>query len=202
MSFVSTFELFSCDLSDPGFSAPFPFQTAEELLALSQSEGLSIAELMFRNECSLRKSSEVQLGLLNLWDGMQKSLQRGIESEELGVTLRTIEGKIATNPIFVMEWIGLCVLAAGEIIPAILHYCQKFIPFFQDEDVMTFLLTAAAIGTLHYGPSSMAAAGLAALFGCTPARILHAAEMATSFDSNAMGAIQAINAAFLARRVC
>ncbi len=211
--------------SDP----PFPFRTIEELLSLCQTEGLSMVELMFRNECTLRKSSEVQLGLLHLWNLMQESVRRGIEVEGtrqaplLAAGLRGSEEKIATNPILVMEWVSLYAFAVSEesaaggrivaaptnesagVIPAVLHYCQKFIPFFQEEDVMTFLLTAAAIGSLYNNASSMAAAGLAALFGCTPAQIVHAAEIAKgpplrTPEQNAMSAIKAINAALLARR--
>ena len=188
-----------------------------------------MVELMFRNECFLRKSSEVQLGLLHLWSVMQESVRRGIEAEGarqaplVAAGLRGSEEKIATNPILVMEWVSLYALAVSEesaaggrivaaptnesagVIPAVLHYCQKFIPFFQEEDVMTFLLTAAAIGAFYNGAASMAAAGLAALLDCTPLQIVHAAEIAKepplwTPEQNAMSAVKAISAALLARR--
>ena len=227
MAFVSSFELFSVGIGPANLRSdePFSFQTVEELLALCETEGISIAELMFRNECSLRKSSEVQLGLLHLWDVMQRSVQNGMKAEgerqapALAAALRASEGKIADNPILAMEWVNLYALAVSEesaaggqvvpaptnssvgVIPAVLCYCQKFVPFFQEEDVMTFLLTAAAIAILYSDGAdvapAMAAAGLAALFGCTPAQIIHAAEIASN---GRMGAIGAINAALLARR--
>jgi L-serine dehydratase len=112
-----------------------------------------------------------------------------------------------------MEWITLWALAVNEenaaggrvvtaptngaagIIPAVLHYYTQFVPGADDDGVIRFLLTAAAIGILFKegasisgaevgcqgevgSASSMAAAGLAEVMGGTPEQVENAAEIA------------------------
>jgi L-serine dehydratase len=81
------------------------------------------------------------------------------------------------------------------VIPAVLHYCLKFVDGFDDEQLIRFFLTASAIAILYKEgaslsaaemgcqgeigvSSSMAAAGLAAVLGGTVEQILNAAEIA------------------------
>jgi L-serine dehydratase len=119
---------------------------------------------------------------------------------------------------------------AAGVIPAVLHYYAKFVPDASDDGVVAFLLTAAAIGMLYKANASisgaevgcqgevgvacsMAAGGLAAVLGGTPAQIENAAEIGMEhnlgltcdpvgglvqipcIERNAMGAMKAINAA-------
>ncbi len=112
-----------------------------------------------------------------------------------------------------MEWVNLFALAVNEenaaggrmvtaptngaagIIPAVLHYYMKFDPGACDDDVVAFLLAAAAVGILckknasisgaevgcqgEVGSAcSMAAAGLAQVLGATPPQLENAAEIA------------------------
>ena len=69
---------------------PHPFRSGAELLALSERERCSIAELMRRNERFLGKSgrsdAEIDAGLLRIWAVMQACVKRGCET---GGTLRT-----------------------------------------------------------------------------------------------------------------
>jgi L-serine dehydratase len=75
-----------------------------------------------------------------------------------------------------------------------MHYCHRFQSEFNEDKIITFLLTAAAIGILFKeGASisaaevgcqgeigvacSMAAGGLAAVMGCTTSQIANAAEI-------------------------
>ena len=122
---------------------------------------------------------------------------------------------------------------AAGIIPAVLMYYVRFVPGASDEGVRTFLLTAGAIGILYKVNASisgaemgcqgevgvacsMAAAGLAAVFGGSNDHIEEAAEIGMEhnlgltcdpigglvqipcIERNAMGAVKAINAARLA----
>lgn len=144
----------------------------------------------------------------------------GILPGGLGVKRRAPElyrkllqnGNLSQDPSELMDWVSLFALAVNEenasggrvitaptngasgIIPAVLHYYQKFIPSFSEEGVVTFFLTAAAIGILYKeGASlsaaemgcqgevgvatSMAAAGLTAALGGSNAQIENAAEI-------------------------
>jgi L-serine dehydratase len=122
---------------------------------------------------------------------------------------------------------------AAGIVPAILRYYRRFTPQANDEGVRIFLLTAAAIGSLFKENASisgaevgcqgevgvacsMAAAGLTAAVGGTPAQIENAAEIGMEhnlgltcdpvgglvqvpcIERNAVGAIKAIEASRLA----
>ena len=118
----------------------------------------------------------------------------------------------ASDPLQAMEWINLYALAVNEenasggrivtaptngaagIIPAVLHYYARFIAGADEDGVVEFLLTAAAIGILikenasisgaemgcqgEVGSAcSMAAAGLCAVLGGTPGQVENAAEV-------------------------
>jgi L-serine dehydratase len=117
-----------------------------------------------------------------------------------------------SDPLTVLDWVNLWALAVNEenaaggrvvtaptngaagIVPAILRYYQRFTPRASDEGVRTFLLTAAAVGSLFKENASisgaevgcqgevgvacsMAAAGLTAALGGTPGQVENAAEI-------------------------
>lgn len=118
----------------------------------------------------------------------------------------------AKHPAEVMEWVSLWALAVNEenaaggrvvtaptngaagIIPAVMHYYEKFTENATDEGIITFMLVAGAMGILYKeGASisaaemgcmgevgvacSMAAAGLTAAWGGTNEQIENAAEI-------------------------
>ncbi len=124
---------------------------------------------------------------------------------------------------------------AAGVVPAVIRYWLDHVPGASEARVETFLLTAAAIGGLvKYNASisgaeagcqaevgsaaAMAAAGLAAVLGGTPAQIENAAEIALEhhlgmtcdpvrglvqvpcIERNGLGAIKAVSAASLALR--
>lgn len=126
--------------------------------------------------------------------------------------LQKPESERVKNPAEVMEWVSLWALAVNEenaaggrvvtaptngaagVIPAVLTYYDELIDHANDEGIITFFLTAAAMGILYKeGASisaaemgcmgevgvacSMAAAGLAAALGGTNAQIENAAEI-------------------------
>jgi L-serine dehydratase len=83
---------------------------------------------------------------------------------------------------------------AAGVIPAVLHYYSRFVPGASDDGIVEFLLTAGAVGHLFKANASisgaevgcqgevgsacsMAAAGLAAVLGGTPAQVENAAEI-------------------------
>ncbi|PFG40122.1 L-serine ammonia-lyase [Georgenia soli] len=123
----------------------------------------------------------------------------------------TRDGGHMTDPLWAMEWVNLYALAVNEenasggrivtaptngaagIIPAVLHYYNRFVDG-DDDKVVEFLLTAAAVGILFKlnasisgaevgcqgevgSACSMAAAGLCAVLGGTPEQVENAAEI-------------------------
>lgn len=124
---------------------------------------------------------------------------------------------------------------AAGIIPAVGHYYERFCPQANPQGLHDYLLTAAAIGILYKENASisgaevgcqgevgvacsMAAAGLTAALGGTPAQVENAAEIGMEhnlgltcdpigglvqipcIERNAMGAVKAINASRMALR--
>ncbi|MGR7026597.1 L-serine ammonia-lyase [Geodermatophilus sp. URMC 62] len=201
-----------------------PFRTAEELLAHTRATGLRISDVMLANELSWRSEAEVRSGLLHVWAVMQECVERGTRTTGVlpgGLKVRRRAAALRAqleehpdeaDPLRAMEWVTLYALAVNEenaaggrvvtaptngaagIVPAVLHYHRDFVPGHDDEAVVRFLLTAAAIGLLFKenasisgaevgcqgevgSACSMAAAGLAEVLGGTPEQVENAAEI-------------------------
>jgi L-serine dehydratase len=60
---------------------PYPFQTADEMMAMAASSGLSIAQMKRANELKFRTSAQIDQGLAVLWDVMNNCINRGIANE-------------------------------------------------------------------------------------------------------------------------
>jgi L-serine dehydratase len=60
---------------------PYPFHSGDDLLRLTAAHGISIAELMRRNERHWRGDDEVHAGLMKIWQVMQECVVRGCRTE-------------------------------------------------------------------------------------------------------------------------
>jgi len=203
---------------------PHPFASGDELLELCREHGLELFELVLANERTWRPEVETRAGLLKIWQVMQACVERGFRQTGvlpgvLKVRRRApklyrmlTEGSSVTNPLEVMDWVNAWALAVNEenaaggrvvtaptngaagIVPAVLHYYRRFEAGANDDGVIRFLLTAAAIGMLYKKNASisgaemgcqgevgvacsMAAAGLVAALHGTNEQIENAAEI-------------------------
>ena len=130
----------------------------------------------------------------------------------LAAQLRARAERVLSDPLSVLDWVNVYAFAVNEenaaggrvvtaptngaagVIPAVLHYYDKFIANATDDGVIEFLMTAAAIGILYKLNASisgaevgcqgevgvacsMAAAGLAAVMGGSPEQVENAAEI-------------------------
>lgn len=107
---------------------PYPFKTGDELLALTKKYGLSIAEIMRRNEGHWRPDAETCAGLLKIWNVMQACVQRGCKTEGIlpgGFKVKrrapSLFNSLISNPeaalrdpLQVMDWVNLYALAVNE----------------------------------------------------------------------------------------
>ena len=202
----------------------FPFTTGGELLAHCRRENLSVSDVMLANEQAWRSEDEVRAGMLHLWSVMQACVERGCHREGVlpgGLKVpRRAPGLFAQltsdvgpqDPLRVMEWVNLFALAVNEenasggrivtaptngaagIVPAVLHYYAKFVPGADEDGIVRFLLTAAAVGILFKenasisgaevgcqgevgSACSMAAGALCEVLGGTPEQVENAAEV-------------------------
>ncbi|HEY6571126.1 MAG TPA: L-serine ammonia-lyase [Candidatus Limnocylindrales bacterium] len=57
---------------------PFPYHSADELLAIAAAENTTIAGIVRRNERHWRTDDEIDAGLLRIWAAMQACIERGL----------------------------------------------------------------------------------------------------------------------------
>ncbi len=113
---------------------PFPFRSAAELLEMADGAGLSIPELLMRNECALRSSdnaeAEVRKGILSIWKVMQACVARGMVTEGIlpgGLKVRrraprlaarleqsAAMGKVSGDPLAPLDWVTVYAMAVNE----------------------------------------------------------------------------------------
>ncbi|WP_300615740.1 L-serine ammonia-lyase [Dokdonella sp.] len=205
---------------------PHPFRSGDELLAMCEKSGKTIAQVMLDNEKAWRSEAEIRDGLLVIWRAMQGCVARG--TRESGTLpgglhvkrrapamledLRNRPEASLRDPLTILDWVNLYALAVNEenaaggrvvtaptngaagIIPAVLHYYERFCPKANEDGIVDFLLTAGAIGILYKENASisgaevgcqgevgvacsMAAGGLAAALGGSIYQVENAAEI-------------------------
>jgi L-serine dehydratase len=206
-------------------SVPYPFKSGAELLALSKTNGLSISTLALRNECSQTSEAAVREGLMTIVSAMRACVRRGCEREGIlpgGLKVKRRAAGLArklkadpntTDPLHVMDWVNLWALAVNEenaaggrvvtaptngaagIVPAVMHYYDRYVPGADDDGAVRFLLTAGAIAMLYKMNASisgaevgcqgevgvacsMAAGALAEVMGGSAEQVENAAEIA------------------------
>jgi iron-sulfur-dependent L-serine dehydratase single chain form len=171
-----------------------------------------------------RTPGQMQTGLGELWQVMQACVRRGCATDGMlpgGLKVQRRAPRLfrqltcernGDDPLRAMDWVTLYALAVNEenaaggrvvtaptngaagIIPAVLHYYDRFVPGASPQGVTQFLLTAAAIGVLFKenasisgaevgcqgevgSACSMAAGALAEVLGGTPEQVENAAEI-------------------------
>ncbi len=207
----------------PAVPVPYDFGHASELLRMVRETGLSIRDIVIANEHALDPSRRVEAGLLEIWSVMRACIDRGVRTGgELPGSLRVqrrargladkLQRMTKEDPLSVMDWVSVWAMAVNEenaaggrvvtaptngasgLLPGVLKYYTQYIDSATDAGIVTFLLTASAIGILCKKNASisgaeigcqgevgvacaMAAAGLVAALGGTSAQIEHAAEI-------------------------
>jgi L-serine dehydratase len=107
---------------------PLPFTSGDALLQLAQQHGLSIAQIMRRNEQHWRSDASIDSGLLRIWQVMQDCVERGCHTEgvlpggfkvkrraaPLFKVLSANPEKALRDPLQVLDWVNLYALAVNE----------------------------------------------------------------------------------------
>ena len=203
-------------------AVPYPFETAAEMLAYCARDDLTIDQLVMANETVTRSHDQVREGVLGVWQVMRACIDHGFGTAGtlpggLGVLRRApvVHQQLLTIPpdqLSGMDWITAYALAVNEenaaggrvvtaptngaagVIPAVLAWYRDHIPDGSDDGVVTFLLTATAIGSIIKQTASisgaevgcqgevgsacaMASAGYAAVMGGSPMQVENAAEI-------------------------
>lgn len=67
--------------TDDGPPVPFPFKSANEMMAMAAQSGKSVADMKRANELSRRSGAELDKGLARIWDVMNACIDRGLTTE-------------------------------------------------------------------------------------------------------------------------
>jgi L-serine dehydratase len=203
---------------------PYPFSSAAELLEKAQAAGLAVWQLMLANESALRPAGEVRTGILHIWSVMQGCIDRGMTTEGIlpgGLAVRRRAPRLterlrrngSSDPLAPLDWVTVYAMAVNEenaaggrvvtaptngaagVVPAVARYYRDFISSADEDGILRFFLTSAAVGALYKENASisgaevgcqgevgvacsMAAGGLAAALGGSNDQVEHAAEIA------------------------
>jgi L-serine dehydratase len=167
---------------------PYPFDTADELLALCERHGLRIAEIMLGNESSWRPAAEIRSRLLRIRLAMRQCMERGFRQQGVlpgglqvsrrapSLHLELSRDRTGSDGLSTLDWVNLYALAVNEenaaggrvvtaptngaagVIPAVLQYYEDFVPGADEDGVVEFLMTAGAIGILYLQNASISGA--------------------------------------------
>lgn len=167
---------------------PYPFASADELLAQCSRTGLPISSIVMENEKVWRSEDAVRDGLLRIWQAMRDCVDAGCSADGVlpgGLNVRrrakTLHDQLLgssrrTDQLEPLDWVTVYALAVNEenaaggrvvtaptngaagIIPAVLHFYWKFVPDADEDGVVRFLLTAAGIGALFKENASISGA--------------------------------------------
>lgn len=106
---------------------PFSFHSAAELLEQCAEQGMSISELMLRNEQVWRSEAEIRDGLLERWAVMQSCVERGCRTEGVlpgGMKIKrraarmfrqlSNDTQLNQAPLGTLDWVNLFALSVNE----------------------------------------------------------------------------------------
>jgi L-serine dehydratase len=154
---------------------------------------------------------EVCRGILHIWEVMRECTRHGIEAEGIlpgGLKVRRRAAKLAArlraggsnDPLSQLDWITVYAMAVNEenaaggrvvtaptngaagVVPAVAHYYLEFVDGANEEGILRYFLTAAAIGILYKENASISGAEV----GCQ-------GEVGVACSMAAAGLVAAIN---------
>ncbi|THD82607.1 MAG: L-serine ammonia-lyase [Phenylobacterium sp.] len=114
--------------AEPGPAVPYPFESGEQMLAVTGEAGLSIAEAMLANETARRPRAEVLAGLDDIAVAMFACIERGVRTDGVlpgGLKVQRRARQVLTNlmcdadrriadPLAALDWVNLWALAVNE----------------------------------------------------------------------------------------
>jgi L-serine dehydratase len=136
---------------------------------------------------AISPEEEVRRGILRIWQVMRACTRHGIETEGIlpgGLKVRRRAAKLAArlraglskDPLSQLDWITVYAMAVNEenaaggrvvtaptngaagVVPAVAHYYLEFVEGANEEGILRYFLTAAAIGILYKENASISGA--------------------------------------------
>jgi L-serine dehydratase len=115
-------------LGDADRPVPYGFISGDDLLAMGQASGLSIAQMMLENELSFQSREAVEAGIDAIAAAMDGSIQSGCASEgvlpgglkvkrrapQIAAGIRARQENDLADPMVMLDWINLWAMAVNE----------------------------------------------------------------------------------------
>lgn len=167
---------------------PYPYNSAADVLAFCERDGISISEMQWRNEIAVRPAEEVRAHLRAIWNVMQENIRRGTSVEgplpgplQVPRRAKALYERISkkrdkSDPLLAMSWLNVYAMAVNEenaagarvvtsptngacgLCPAVLAYYDAFFGPTDEESRGRFFLNASVIGALYKMNASLSAA--------------------------------------------
>ncbi|PSW18040.1 L-serine ammonia-lyase [Photobacterium sanctipauli] len=125
--FIATADELQHGKATSDVTVPFPFNSAEDILNLADSNGLSIGAMFLKNELAFRSQEQLDFKADQIWQVMSACMQRGFQTEgvlEGGLhvvrrapaLLKKLEANkdIDNDPMTIMDWINVFAFAVSE----------------------------------------------------------------------------------------
>ena len=107
---------------------PFPFTTADEMIALSDSSGKTIAEMKWANEATQMADEPLRKGINRIWSVMNACIEQGLKNEGIlpgGLSTKrrakgiheSLRKEVSRNiapPHIINDWISCYAMAVNE----------------------------------------------------------------------------------------
>ncbi len=158
----------------PQRRVPYPFGSADSLLAACRTQGKKIADLVRANECAYHSPGEVRAGILAIAEAMRAAVERGLNADGLlpGGGRRTasawadasramdagaeVRASVYATAVAEENAAGGRVVAAPSSgsagpVAALLQLWRESAPLAHEERTQDFLLTGAAAGSVLRG---------------------------------------------------
>lgn len=108
-------------------SVPYPFNSAEEILANCEQTGMSISGMVMQNELTMHSKEEIEAYFTAIWQTMRACIDRGLNTEGVlpgplrvprrASALRRLlvsSDKLSSDPMNVIDWVNMFALAVNE----------------------------------------------------------------------------------------
>jgi len=190
---------------------PYPFTSAEELLAIAAANDLKIWEVVQANELAFTSAEELRRELAAIWRTMDESAERGLHTEGIlpgGLNVRRRAPRLyakylaraENHGLEAMDYLNVVAIAVNEenaaggrvvtaptngaagIIPAVIRYYRDYIADADAAGIERCLLAAAAVGMLYKRNASISGAEV----GCQ-------GEVGVACSMGAAGLVAAMN---------
>lgn len=125
---VTEAELGKAASAPQGKTVPYPFRTANEMMAMAAKSGKTIAQMKRANELVYRSPEALDAGLMHIWSVMKGCMDRGLRvdgilpgglkvrrrAKSIHDQLRAQAGRNDAAPHVVNDWISLYAMAVNE----------------------------------------------------------------------------------------